>query len=73
MVSKNDGTEIRIPEVTTILVKFGAIEENFRPSQTEIELFGLPRSGQFFRFAFFQDCLDAAAVSSCLMLVVECR
>jgi hypothetical protein len=68
MVSKNVGTEISIPEVETILTEFGAIEEVFRPSKSEAELFGLPRSGQFFRFAFFQDCLDAAAVGSCLTL-----
>jgi len=69
MVSKNDGTAISIPEVKDILVEFGAIEKFFHPSETETELFGLPRTGQFFRFAFFQDCLDAAAVGVHLVIV----
>jgi len=73
MVSKNDGTDIFIPEVKKILSAFGAIEKAFHPSETEVELFGLPRSGQFFRFAFFQDCLDAAAVGSCLTRIVVRR
>ena len=73
MVSKNVGTEIDIDEVTAILTQYGAIEEDFRPSKSEAELFGLPRSGQFFRFAFFQDCLDAAAVGSCSMRIVDRR
>lgn len=72
MVSKNDGTRISIPEVERILSPFGAIEKAFHPSETEVELFGLPRSGQFFRFAFFQDCLDAAAVGSHWKLVADC-
>ena len=62
-LSKISGGSINETEAREILKEQGPIETLWFPSPTEREMFGLP-DGIFIRFAFFDDCRDAVAVSS---------
>lgn len=63
-VSRIDGDPVDVVAVEKILQPYGDIEHEFRPNDTDVELYGLPLGGVFFRFAFYQDCGDAVGVSA---------
>ena len=61
-LSKINGGAISETEARNIMDGHGPIEMLWFATHTEREMFGLPE-GIFVRFAFFDDCRDAVAVS----------
>ena len=57
-----NGSTLAEAEAREVMASQGPIETIWSASQTEREMFGLP-DGLFIRFAFFDDCRDAVAVS----------
>ena len=60
-ISRHNGDAVQEDEVRQLLNPFGAIEKVWLPSETDREMYQLPK-GIWVRFAYFQDCRDAHAV-----------
>lgn len=52
-------------EARRVLTPFGALQQTFTISKSDMEIFNLPE-GIWVKFAFFQDCRDAQIVSRVL-------
>lgn len=61
-VSRHNGKAVTDEDVRILLSNRGDLEKVFAPTDTEREIYQLPL-GLWVRFAFFQDCRDAIAVS----------
>ena len=61
-MSRVTGGHISVDEAVGVLHQYGKIEETWYAMPTEKEIYRLPE-GIWVRFAYFQDCRDAQAVS----------
>ena len=68
-LSKIAGGHISEGEATKILSKYGALEKVWVCTPTDKEMFRLP-DGIWAKFAFFQDCRDAQAVSHSIIIAL---
>ncbi|KAI9819208.1 MAG: hypothetical protein M1827_007364 [Pycnora praestabilis] len=59
-LSRLTGGSISTGEARITLQRYGSIEEIWRPSKTDKEMYQLP-DGVWIKFAYFQDCRDAQA------------
>ena len=62
-MSRVAGGHITEDEVVQVLHLYGKIQETWYAMPTEKEMYRLPE-GIWVRFAYFQDCRDAQAVST---------
>lgn len=65
-MSRVTGGHITEVEAIHVLHQYGKIQETWYANQTEKEMYRLPE-GIWVRFAFFQDCRDAQAVSASML------
>ena len=70
-LSERSGRPISESEAIRLLHPHGEIEKIWYSSPTDKEMYRLPE-GIWVRFAFFQDCRDAQAVSPCSRCSISC-
>jgi hypothetical protein len=60
--SRVDGGKVTWEEVERVLRPFGAIEDTWEISKSDMEILRLPE-GIWVKYVYWQDCRDAMAVS----------